>query len=249
MEDWEKEMYLLHAKSQRFKKRINEAKEIIDNILPSLNNPYVAFSCGKDSSVLAHLVLNARPRTILRFLSSGETRLVHNVDDVLNWFSKYGGIIDEILIDRVFSEEWQDATWTEQRKAGRRDMDLLNKGDWDGILMGLRIEESNPRKMSLIMHQDDDLPRYCHKYKNGQRKDMIRICPLANWHKQDIGAYLFMHKIPYLRHYENHGFEARTTARLTGDAVRQYVLSDIKRDNPQNWIKLTKRFPEFRAFV
>lgn len=249
MEDWEKEMYLLHAKSQRFRERLNEAREIIGRVMSTIKTPFVAFSCGKDSSVLADLVMEYSPSAILRFLSSGETRLVHNVDDVLDWFKTRGATIDEILIDRVFSDEWKDATWTEQRKAGRRDMELLNKGAWDGIFMGLRIEESRPRKMSLIIHQDDDLPRYCHKYKGGQRKDMIRVCPLANWLKEDIGAYLLMHNIPYLKHYENHGFEARTTARLTGDAVRQYVLSDIKRDNPQNWIKLTKRFPEFRAFV
>lgn len=249
MEDWEKEMYLLHSKSQRFKKRLNEAEGIIRGALPAMETPYVAFSCGKDSSVLAHLVLRYQPGATLRFLSSGETRLVHNVDDVLDWFKERGAIIDEILIDRVFSEEWKDATWTEQRKAGRRDMELLNQGGWNGIFMGLRIEESRPRKMSLIIHQDKDLPRYCHKYKDERRKDMIRCCPLANWLKDDIGAYLLMHNIPYLNHYENHGFEARTTARLTGDAVRQYVLSDIKKDNPQNWIKLTRRFPEFRAFV
>lgn len=250
MEDWEKERYLLHAKSRRFQKRLDEVNQIIRKVLSFVKNPYVAFSCGKDSSVLAHLVLrSARPGATLRFLSSGETRLIHNVDEVLNWFRERGAVIDEILIDRVFSEEWQNATWTEQRKAGRNDMELLNEGSWDGVFMGLRIEESRPRRMSLIIHQDDDLPRYCHRYKDKRRGDLIRVCPLANWHKDDMGAYLLMHNIPYLKHYETHGFEARTTARLTGDAVRQYVLSDIKRDNPQNWIKLTKRFPEFRAFV
>ncbi len=78
---------------------------------------------------------------------------------------------------------------------------------------------------------------------------MIRICPLARWQVEDVGAYLLTHDIPFLRHYHHRGFEARTTARLTGDAVRQNILSDIKRDDPQAWNRLVARFPELRAFV
>ncbi len=250
MQGWQIERYTLHSKSRRYLKRLDEAKTIIENILPLLQYPYIAFSCGKDSSTLAHLVLQKRNMP-LRFLSSGETRIVHNVDDVINWFKARGATIEEILIDRVFSEEWKDATWTEQRKAGRHDMEILNRGDWDGIFMGLRIEESPKRQLSLARHQTEGLPPFCYQYKetNKKRGNAIRCCPLARWTTDDIGAYIITNNIPFLRQYHNHGMGARTTARLTGDAVRQYALSDVKRDNPEGWRKLVKRFPEFGYFV
>ena len=250
MQDWQIERYTIHSRSSRYLKRVAETKELIKEALKFMENPYVAFSCGKDSSVLAHLVLQQRDMP-LRFLSSGETRIVHNIDDIIGWFKDRGATVEEILVDRVFSEEWKNATWTEQRKAGRHDMELLNVGNWDGIFMGLRIEESPNRKRSLLMLQTEGLPPFCYRYKetNKKRGNIIRCCPLARWTTDDIGAYLVTNNIPFLRQYHNHGMESRTTARLTGDAVRQYVLSDIKRDNPEGWRKLVKRFPEFSYFV
>jgi len=252
MEYWERERYLNHASLAGYKQRLLESQEIIRDALKFMSSPYVAFSCGKDSSVLAHLVLQQRPDVPLRFLSSGETRIIHNVDEIMDWFrSNMGADVQELLIDRVFSEEWQDATWTEQRKAGRGDLALLNEGDYDGVFMGLRAQESRNRKMSLYMHQQQDLPPFCYRYKDTNKalSGFIRCCPLAKWTVEDIGAYLVSHGIPFLRQYHNRGLESRTTARLTGDAVRQYVLSDIKRDNPEGWRRLLKRFPEFGAFV
>lgn len=249
MEQWELNSYVLHSRLPRYRRMVEQAQSIIEEVLKLVKNPYVAFSCGKDSSVLAHLVLQQAPDTPLRFLSSGETRLVHNVDTVLEHFRVLGATIQEINIDRVFSEEWKDATWTEQRKAGKRDLEKLNDPVFDCIFMGLRMEESRPRKMSLLRHRDEDLPRYCHRYKGGNRQAMIRCCPLANWTTKDVGAYLLENGLPWLDWYDFRGFEGRTTARLTGDAVRQNTLTWIKLHKPEHFNILTARFPELRSYV
>lgn len=244
----DRDLYSLHAKLPVYQRRVALAREIIIGVLQHIQRPYTAFSCGKDSSVLAHMVLQFAPAP-LRFLSSGETRLVHNVDEVLDYFRNQGAEIQEINIDRVFSEEWKDATWDEQRKAGRHDMELLNERSFDGIFMGLRTEESRARKISLAKNQTEGLPRFCHRYKTGLRKDMVRCCPLANWTTADIGAYIVEHNLPYLDWYDHQGFEGRTTARLTGDAVRQYALTWLKKNKPDSWNRLSQRFPEFRFYV
>jgi len=245
----DQDKYRLHAKLPVYRRHVAQAKEIINDVLQYVENPYIAFSCGKDSSVLAHLVLQYVPSAPLRFLSSGETRLVHNVDDVLGYFRNLGAEIQEINIDRVFSEEWKNATWDEQRKAGRRDMELLNDSSFDCIFMGLRAEESRTRQISLAKNQTEGLPRFCHRYKTGKRKDMIRCCPLANWTTEDVGAYIVEYGLPYLDWYDHQGFEGRTTARLTGDAVRQYTLTWLKKHKPDSWNRLSQRFPEFRFYV
>lgn len=252
MEQWEREQYHLRGQLLSYQKKLSESRQIIREYLEIVEHPYIAFSCGKDSAVLAHLVLSQDDAVPLRFLSSGETRIIHDVDTVINWFQDHmGAEVQEILIDRVFTAEWKDASWTEQRKAGRGDLERLSEGHWDGIFMGLRAEESKLREMSLYGHQTDGLPRFCYRYKtsNKARAGITRCCPLARWTVDDIGAYLVNHNIPVLRQYHNRGLGSRTTARVTGDAVRQYVLSDIKRDNPEGWRKLVRRFPEFRAFV
>lgn len=249
MEEWKLDAYRLHAKLSNYKRLVDQAETIIKDILKNVSKPYISFSCGKDSSALAHMVLQRAPAAPLRFLSSGETRLIHDVDTILDYFKRSGAAIEEINIDRVFTEEWKDASWTEQRKAGNKDLEVLNAGDYDCLFMGLRIQESRIRAMSLAMHQDKDLPRFCHKYLTGSRQDMIRCCPLANWGTEDVGAYIVTNKLPWLSWYDYKGFEGRTTARLTGDAVRQNVLLWIKYYKPDQYQILAERFPEFRLYV
>lgn len=213
-----------------------------------MDRPFVAFSCGKDSSVLAHLVLEQRPGTPLRFLSSGETRLIHNVDEIIGWFQGLGAQVDEINIDRVFSPEWQHASWNEQRKAGRGDLDKLNIGDWDAVFIGLRAEESSVRRLNLYGSRTEGLPPFCYRYKSGVRESMIRIAPLARWTTRDVAAYIHTNQIPLLREYREMGVQSRTTARLTGDAVRQGALARLRMQDPRKWQILVDRFPELKAF-
>lgn len=245
----DREFYRIHAKLPVYIRHLKKAKNIIFEALQHMEKPYIAFSCGKDSSVLAHLALQVVPSAPLRFLSSGETRLILDVDKMISYFANRGANVQEINIDRVFTEEWKDATWTEQRKAGRHDLELLNDRSFDGIFMGLRAEESRPRKISLYQNKTAGLPLFCYRYIAGKRLNMIRCCPLAEWTVRDIGAYLLANNIPYLYWYDYQGFEGRTTARLTGDAVRQNALFWIKKHDPSSWNKLRKRFPEFGFFV
>lgn len=244
-------MYALQGRSGRHVRVLNEAREIIAAALTHMERPYVAFSCGKDSSVLAHLVLQVDPSVPLRFLSSGETRLVHNVDLVLDYFRDLGAEIQEINIDRVFTDEWREASWDEQRKAGKGDLEQLNAGGWDGIFMGLRAQESGRRKRTLWGAQTPGLPPFCYQYIAGKRLNMIRCCPLARWITEDVGAYLLANGLPWLDWYDHHeyGFEGRTTARLTGDAVRQNALVWLKLHQPDNFNRLAERFPEFSLYV
>lgn len=234
---------LAHSRRSLFRRRLMEARGAVSAALEFMARPYVAFSCGKDSAVLAHLVTEIDRSVPLRFLSSGETRILHDVDGVIDWFRGRGCTVEEINIDRVFGEGWQDATWEQQRKAGRGDLDKLNIGH-DGVFMGLRMEESPKRKRSLLMHRDLDLPPFCYRYESGIRKGMVRACPLARWTTGDIAAYAALYEIPLLAAYHDLGMEARTTARLTGDSVRQYTLTHMKYHNVEAYHAIIRRFPE-----
>lgn len=240
-----KDALLAWSRNSKYRYKVDKSKEIIHDALKLCQNPYVSFSCGKDSSVLAHLVLGVQSNVPLRFLSSGETRLVHNVDDVIRFFRDIGADVQEINIDRVFTKEWENATWDEQRKAGNKDLQHLNDGGYDLLFMGLRKQESRPREITLNSLKTDGYPPYTYRYKSG----LIRCCPLANWTTTDIAAYIVANELPVLNWYEYDGIEGRTTARLTGDSVRQNVLIYIKHKDPEAFNKLKKRFPEFGLYV
>lgn len=236
----------LYAKLPVYAKRLGETKRIINDIMPQLEKPYLGFSCGKDSSVVAHLLLSLGYNIKMRFLSSGETRLLHNVDTIIDWFGQLGADIEEINIDRVFSDDWKHASWVEQKTAGRDDMkNHLSSGDWDGVIMGLRADESRARKITLSCHRTDDLPRHCYRYKSG----LVRVCPIGSWCNQDVAAYIQEHQIPVLNAYKEKGIGSRTTARLTGDALRQGALVELRERNPVGYQKLISRFPELSAFA
>ncbi len=240
------EICSLWAKMSQYQRKLDKTVENVKEMLSISKNPYVALSCGKDSSVMADMVLSIDSAIKCRFISSGETRIVHNVDEVMDYFrQRYNADVEEINIDRVFSDEWKDAEFDEQRKAGRRDIQNIDNSGYDGVFMGLRKDESRGRKITLSVHHSEGLPNNMYRY-NGRA--FYRMCPLADWKTEDIGAYLTVNKIPTLDWYNEYGFDSRTTARITGDAVRQNVLFYIHIHNPAGYQKLIQRFPELRIY-
>lgn len=237
---------LVYSKLTTYKVKKQRTIDNIAEMLAVSKLPYIAFSCGKDSSVLADMVLELNPTIPLRFISSGETRILHNVDDVISYFrEKYGANIEEIVFDRVFSEEWKDASFDEQRKAGRRDIQNIDNTKYDGVFMGLRSQESRGRQISLACCRTEGLPINMYKYAN---REFYRMCPLKEWKTEDVGAYIVENQIPTLNWYKVNGFDARTTARLTGDSIRQNTLSYIKMQNPVGFRRLVERFPELNIY-
>lgn len=237
--------YLAYARLPVFQCRLEEARSVIRSALLRMQNPYVAYSAGKDSGCLLYLVLEQSPTVSARILTSGESRLLHgNLDQVLAWWRERFPSLDlqEINIDRIFSEEWKDADWTTQRKAGRGDIVkfLPATGQFDGVFLGLRDEESNKRR---IANKKGLIRQY-----SVQRKDGIAgmwcCCPLAQWTVQDVGAFVCLHDLPLLAAYEAEGLDARTTMRLTGDAARQNAVVMLRQRDPGRFNALLQRFPE-----
>lgn len=113
--------------------------------------------------------------------------------------------------------------------------------------MGLRIEESKARKMTIIRKSHNEIGYRIMKYKGGKRRDMYRCCPVADWTATEIMLYTKEKELKLLDVYEN-GEQTRTTARLTGDAVRNNTLFWIQKTKPENWNKLIKLIPELQFF-
>jgi len=237
--------YLAVARLPRFQALLGQARRVVQRALEITRNPYVAYSGGKDSACLLWLVLEQKPDVAARILTSGESRLLHpNLDAVLDWWRLRFPNLDlqEINVDRVWSAEWREATWTEQRKAGKGDIirELPASGAFDGVFLGLRDEESNARRLA---NKRGLIRRYA-ETRSDATAGMWCFCPLASWTIEDVGAMIVLHDLPLLAAYQVEGLQARTTQRLTGDAVRQNAFVNLRMRDRVAYNRLLERFPE-----
>lgn len=238
--------YLAHARTAGFARRVQAARACIAWTLEQCRRPYVAFSAGKDSSALLFLVREAAPEIQARFLRSGETTQLHrNVDAVLAWWAGQGARVETILVDRVWAPEWLEATFDEQRRAGRGDLErLLIRPEDDGLFLGLRRDESTRRRIALARREQTPLGRLPVRTIQPLGRPLLRAAPLADWTTQDVGALIALHGLPLLDAYAAEGLETRTTARLTGTAVGREALARLRARDPRGWAELVARFPE-----
>ena len=232
-------MYELEKKALEF--RVDDSMSIIEDMLSLSSNPYLALSFGKDSLVMLDLVRRLKPDVKCLFLKSDETYYMYNYEEVIK---KHKGINLQIVSTHRLMENNYD--WEKARKAGNKDFmhDDFFAG-YDGVFMGLRIDESKGRRFSLLHKENNKIGRFIMQYKTGRREGMYRCCPMAKWKAFEVLLYLKAHNIPFLDVYDQ-GEHIRTTARITGDAQRQNALTWIKVNNPENWRKLIKMIPELR---
>lgn len=207
------------------------------------DKPYLALSFGKDSLVMLDLVRSVRPDINCIFLESEESRLLYDYDRVISLYLKDGLNLTTVKTNRLSENE----TWTAARKAGNADFFLSEFEGWDGVFMGLRIEESKSRKYSLIKKENNEISDKIMVYRTGPRKGMLRCCPMAYWTAFEVLFYLKEKNLPYLNVYDN-GHFIRTTARLTGDAERNNALHWIKQTDISRYNKIVSMIPELKYF-
>ncbi|NUU96748.1 phosphoadenosine phosphosulfate reductase family protein [Marinitoga sp. 1138] len=167
------------AKTESFQKKVAEAKLIIHDALKKSKKMYIAFSGGKDSTCLLHLVLKFNP-------------------NILVWHWDYG-----IYIPRKFEYE----TIENAKKIGARNIRIdtsnayrykekvfyntffgkilpeFEKQGYDGVFVGLRKQESISRRERIKAKRIVG--------------NIQEYWPLQNWDWKDVWAYIFSNDLPY----------------------------------------------------
>ena len=234
--------------THEYQRRLSEAKANIREMLRLCKNPYIACSFGKDSEAMLQLVMEERQGLDVLLLSSWESRKMHSeLDNIIKWFkSRWDFNFKEVYVDRVSGKDNEDKDWEESRHSDGND--FLRKeflDGYDGVFMGLRMQESRTRRINLLKSRTNK-GLFIHKYLNDERKGMYRCCPLAEWSALNVATCIGDAEIPVLGFYKRWGMEGRTTMRLTGAAARM-SMTEIKINNPGAWNQLIKRFPELKA--
>lgn len=183
-----------HSNLDYFKDLVLETKKIMSFILSKFKKPYIAYSGGKDSSVLVHLLMQLNPHITIIHWDYGPYLIPRTIE------SK---IIDNALKMNVKHFRYMTSPLYEKLKRnlnnvwGKEFMDKyifsLAEEGFDCSFIGLRAEESHMRKaktQDLLSHDDA----------------MINAYPLRDWTWKDIFAYLLKYDVPYLKvHYDKYG--------------------------------------------
>lgn len=188
----ERATFLLHAELDDYQARIASAQKIISDALSWSERPYVAYSGGKDSLVMVHMVLQACPRALIWHFWYGPYYFpIEMENEVLRAAHAIGAINTRIDTSEKYRQGRSPKNTFFPLLHGKIIPELLEDG-YDLAFIGLRREESRRRKAKAAKHMRRD----------GQ---MIECYPLADLTARDIWAYIVTNNLPYCSHYDRYG--------------------------------------------
>lgn len=232
---------LLYASTPVYKHRLQFTINTLQTFLSLVKNPYLALSFGKQSIVLAHIIYNLQPYLPMFFLRSWESYFLHDYEKVIGEFKSWCPInLNIVYKDNV---SWNNWPWKKTRDYGQKDLQNMadeNYPQWDGVIMGLGIDESFARRLTCTKKTTNMQAIF--RYVNGK----YRCTPIQFWGIRELAAYIAVNKIPLLSAY-NSGLQNRTTARITKNCAEMNGLIDLKKRYITNYNIIIKRFPELSA--
>ena len=180
------------ATMEEYKKKVEESKFIIHKALAEYRKPYVAYSGGKDSSVVLHLILQQKSDIMVLHWDYGRHYIPRWLEEEFIQNAKKMGAINICIetsdIYEILGREAINVLGSEYIDGVVRD--LKRKG-YDLSFVGLRKQESTKRKLRIV---------------NNSYIGVIPECwPVADWSWKDIWAYIFSNNIPYASIYEKYG--------------------------------------------
>lgn len=224
MRDGERSAALLLARLPAHRRQVERAREVVRRTLEQHAPAYVAYSGGKDSTVLLHLARTVAPTIEARILLWPESHLLGNFDEVVDRWRALGATIHAVRQTRASFRERSPDKW--------RYLDAI--GPIRSVLIGLRARESSIRRMSLRRFG------VAHRRSDG----IVRVCPLAGWSTMDVAAVIAAHDLPLIDAYEA-TIDVRTTTRIIArPGLTEKALAQMRETRPDAMAHLREIYPE-----
>lgn len=190
-----KQSFLMRSRQKEYKEKVKHAKNIIHKCFKKFNNPYVAFSGGKDSVVMLHLILEEYPNVKVWNWDHGSYLMPRNYQEtIINNAIKQGVKKENLIVCSSNQLESPEARWDYMRwykNFFSTLSNLINKYDWDCACIGLRMEESSARKLRAKNPFNFTVDKKC-----------PQCYPVHDWSWEDIWACIISNNLPYLKHYD-----------------------------------------------
>lgn len=256
IEYWQ-EYYTRWSKTDIYKRNLQRAIDISSEFLEMDLNHNVSFSCGKDSTVLVHLVNSIKPGIKivsekddmdfpeeLPYLERLREKYNLNIDVITPPVSLWEEILKHSITEDIhskgtdFSDEYFYGLLAKYHK----------ENNVNASFLGLRQSESRGRAMNFRTKG--------HIYFNKSWGGFGQwICqPLALWSAKDIFAYLFSNDVPIMEVYFKTKFvkspeDIRKAWILPSHQSNQGQALWLKYYYPQIFNKLAMIKPEMRKYV
>lgn len=190
MEKKWQETFKLWAQNKQYQEKLEGAKCLISKAL-SEYKCYVAYSGGKDSTVVLHLVLQLNPNVMVLHWDYGRYYMPKEVlEEIIGIARKVGVRNLRIETSDLYKKLGRKAINVLGRELLGKLVPQLYKEGYRCVFLGLRAEESIRRKLRV---------------KNTRiLKGIKEICPLHNWTWLDVWAYIVSNNLPYLSHYDKY---------------------------------------------
>jgi len=243
-----RERFELYSRLRLHRWRVAQAQRRVSEWLALVENPYIAFSTGKDSTCVLDLVREQRRETPAVYFDAGcaypesketltSTKNVivfPTLEPLLDTFRRYGGIEGGPALER---ETMRTTVYEPIRR-------LIEQYGFDGVAYGLRAEESHGRRMNAKMRGA------VFQYK----RDGLWGCqPIHDWTYSDVWAYIVTKRLPYCGVYDKMWDMPEADQRLSywaGSTKRRWGRwAWLKRNYMELWNRLASEFPEVKGFV
>lgn len=247
----------MRERSAEHRRLVASALRHIEHAMVCASSPVVAWSGGKDSTVLSHLALSVDP-TIQLVSEKDDLDYPGEEAYVTGLAASWGAALD-IVRPPISPAQWVAEHSHEigvcddfhSRAAGLSKAcfyDVMEEynASRDLVFLGLRAAESKGRQRNRMA--------------NGvtyTRKDGTTICnPLSDWTGLDVFTYLFTHGIEPLHVYRCVGFmhqrepwRIRKSWWIPGSAGRHGGISWLRRYYPSLFARLREWFPRAQSFA
>lgn len=180
--------FLAHSQSPEHRQAVAQAHAIIEEALRTHRQPYVAYSGGKDSSCVLHLVLRHRPDVMVWHWDYGPYLMPRELErQVLENAQRMGA--GNVRVDTSPRYRWGQKTRVFVPSLFGRVLPGLAREGYDLAFVGLRAEESGKRRRRVAA---------------GRGYGPIEECwPIAHWQWLDVWAYIVAQGLPYLGIYDD----------------------------------------------
>jgi len=239
----------LHARKKIYHYRVAQAQRLVKDTLAKSDNPYIAFSTGKDSLVMAYLVWEQAPdapavyfdadcsypesRELLQQIAQEHPLTIWPTEPLLDTFERLGGPTAQGI-------EYQTMKSTVYEPIER----LLNEFHFDCSFVGLRAEESWGRKQ---------LQRYRGGLFWHKQWSLWECCPVISWGYNDIWAYVVSNKLEYCKVYDRLWDAPEEDQRLSywaGETKHRYGRwAWLRQLYPGLYNEFVDRFPEIARYT
>lgn len=177
------------AKTEEHHKKVSEANKIIQDSLNRYKKMYVAYSGGKDSTCLLHLVLSYEPDILVFHWDYGPYLMprVYEKETIAN-MEKMGAKNIYIDTSKEYKSHENTGIWYKEF-FGRITPKLLSEG-YKACFVGIRKEESVTRRLRIEAKKS--------------LTQIEEVWPLQNWSWKDVWAYIFANNVPYHSVYDKY---------------------------------------------